>query len=50
MLGSACHLLSSGVARAHKKDSLLKIYLFIYSNYHLTFGYKAFSFIFYVFF
>jgi hypothetical protein len=39
MLGAACRLLSSGVARAHKEGPLLKIDLFIFLNYHLTFDY-----------
>jgi hypothetical protein len=30
MLGAACVLLSSGVARAHKEGPLLKINLFIF--------------------
>jgi hypothetical protein len=39
MLGAACLFLSSGVARAHKEGPLLKIDLFIYLNYYLTFDY-----------
>jgi hypothetical protein len=39
MLGAACRLLSSDVARAHKEGPLLKIDLFIFLNYHLTFDY-----------